>query len=456
LKNIKKIHFIGIGGAGMFALACIAIEQNFLVSGSDSQDSCNIQNLKKRGIKVYVGHDKKNIDNPDLVVYSGAIKKDNLEFAEAIKNKIKLMTRSQFLSKIFKRYKNSIAVSGSHGKTTTTSMITQILFKFDPTVIVGAYFKLINGNSRIGNSDFVVCEACEYLDSFLDLEPNVGVILNIDNDHLDYFKNLENEINSFGKFAEKCNVLVINKDDKNSVKATNNFAGKKIFYSLESNSEFMARNIQNLNGNISFDVSQDNNIIFNIKLKIPGKHNVYNALAAIAVCNFFGLENQDIKSALEVFSGPERRLETISKINGITIMDDFAHHPTEIEASLKAVTEMNFNRILLVFQPHTFSRTYLLMNDFIRVFSSFNLFKIILTDILPIREKNIYKIKSEDLASKIPNCICLRTFERIAEYLAENSKSGDLVLTMGGGDIYKCARMILEKQISSENLYKNP
>ncbi|MDR1240386.1 MAG: UDP-N-acetylmuramate--L-alanine ligase [Oscillospiraceae bacterium] len=445
LNKIKKIHFVGIGGSGMLPLACIALQKGFSVSGSDIQKSLNTEKLCSLGAEICMNHQPKNIGNSELVVYSNAVKKTNPEVNEAIKNGIKVISRSKFLGELTKDYKKLIAISGSHGKTTTSSIITCILVDagFDPTAIIGANFKKIGGSSQLGKSDIVVCEACEYMDSFLDLEPNLGIILNVDDDHLDYFKNLNGVISSFNKFADKCKNLLISADDENTIAATKDSKANKIFYSLSSKAQWFADNIRiNSCGYAKFDVLNCGEKIFEINLKIPGRHNIYNALAAIVACDFLGVRKELIKSSLESFTGADRRFELVGKIQGITVIDDFAHHPMEIEATLKTAVNLGFKRVWAIFQPHTFSRTFLLMDNFARALSIAD--RVILTDILPVREKNIYGIKSEDLSNKIRNSLCLGSFENVSKFMLENTKLGDLILTMGGGDIYKCAHMIFE------------
>ena len=441
------IHFIGIGGAGMFALACIAIEKGYKISGSDVVNSENLENLSKKGAKIYIGHSENNITQDiKLVVYSGAVKQDNPEIIKASELKIKILSRSQFLGLITKDFKNLIAVSGSHGKTTTTSMITSILMDSgkDPTAIIGACFDKIGGNSRLGKSDIAVCEACEYLDSFLDLDPKIGVILNIDLEHMDYFKTLENEKKSFLKFAKKSEIVVVNKDDDNSCEISKKLKNKKIvYYGIKNNAEFTAKNIALCEDcRYKFDIFHNNQKISNIKLNIFGEHNVLNVLASFAACYYVGVDFENIVKGIENFKGAKRRFEFLEEINGVKIFDDYAHHPAEIRATLNIVKKMNFNNIWVVFQPHTYSRTYFLFDEFVKCLSMAD--RVIITDILPVREKNIYNIKSENLAAKIKNAIVIKEFDEIAEFLKKNIKKGDVIMHMGAGNI-KCADIIREK-----------
>ena len=440
LKNTyERIHFIGIGGSGMFPLASISLERGLKISGSDSTKSQNTENLSSKGAKIFYEQSSDNIsDDVDLVVYSGAIKENNPEIVSAKNKNIKIMKRSEFLGYITDDYK-LIAIAGSHGKTTTSSMITQILIdcNYDPTSIIGAYFDKIHGNGVLGHSDIAVCEACEYLDSFLDLNPYIGIILNVDNDHLDYFKTIENEKKSFLKFAEKCKFVVINKDDKNAFEISKSLDNQKVrYFSLNDNeANFSAKNISfDENMCASFDLLKNGNTIKKVNLKVNSRHNILNSLASFCACDILGVNINEIEKSLESFKGANRRFQFIGKFNGVSLFDDYAHHPTEIESTLNTAKKMKYSRVIAVFQPHTFSRTYILLNEFAKALSLCD--KVIITDILPVRETNTYGISSEDLANKIPNAVVIKDFNKIAEYLKDITKDGDIVLTIGAGNIY--------------------
>lgn len=447
LKNIKKIHMIGIGGSGMCPLAEILTSKGYTVSGSDNYESDTLKRLKKQNLKIYMSHDKENIKDCDLVVYSAAIKRDNPEIVGAIEKNIPVIERAEMLGIITSTYKNLIAVSGTHGKTSTTSMITQILTEADadPTAIIGGKLPFLGGNSRIGKSQNIVCEACEYVDTFLNLNPAISIILNVDSDHLDYFKNLDGVINSFNKFAKKTtDLLIINGDDANSIKATKDVKIPIIKIGMNSTNKYYAQNIVESKGIcVSFDVLRDGKKLMTAELSIPGKHNLYNALAAIAVADYMGLSLNKTKIALKSFTGVHRRFEILGNINNITIADDFAHHPTEIKATLSAAKNMGYKRVITIFQPHTYSRTSMFLNEFAEALKISDL--VILSEILAVREKNTYNIHSEDLQNKIDGCIYLKTFEEISEYILKIAQPNDLILTMGGGNIYECANMIINK-----------
>lgn len=447
LSSAKNIHFIGIGGSGMCPMAEILMDKGYNITGSDNYISDTLQRLIDKGMKVYTEHAAANVNKAELVVYSAAIKEDNVERAEAAKRRIPCIERSVMLGLLCEKYKNTVAVSGTHGKTTTTAMITQILTmaKKDPSAIIGGKLPAINGNSRTGKSDTIVCEACEYVDSFLKITPSIAVITNVEADHLDYFGNLENVINSFNKFAKKATeLIVINGEDENSVLATKNVAAPVVTFGESKDNTYYAENISEENVAFPrFDLMKSGEKLAAIKLSVPGKYNVYNALAAATVADCLGVAPEDIAKALGEFTGVHRRFEVLGQPDGITVADDFAHHPTEITSVLTAAKKMGFKRVIAVFQPHTFSRTVAFLNEFAKSLSIADI--TVLSEILAVREVNTYNIKSEDLAVKLENCICLRTFEEITDCIEKIAKPGDLVLTMGGGNVYVCANMILKR-----------
>lgn len=451
LNEVKNIHFIGIGGSGMCPMAEILYNKGYNISGSDIYESDTIQRLKNNyNMKIFMNHKKENIKNAQLVVYTAAVKDTNEELIAARENNIPAVERSVMLGLLTNQYKERIAVAGTHGKTTTTAMITQILIdaNLDPSAVIGGKLPSINSNSRSGNSDIIVCEACEYVDSFLELSPSISVITNIDADHLDYFGSLENIKKSFTKFFKKTSkAIIINGDDKNTIDTINDIKDiniEKITFGLESSNDYYASNIKKLDRiKTSFTLNHKTENIATIILSVPGYHNIYNALAAAAVAHYLGVAPQTISSSLEKFSGVHRRFEILGSPKGITIVDDFAHHPTELKAVLSAAMKMGFNRVWAVFQPHTYSRTYMLLDDFAKALSIAD--RVVLSEILPVRETNTYNIYSKDLADKIENCTCLDTFEQITDFIENNAKDGDLVLTIGGGNVYKCANMILDR-----------
>lgn len=447
LNNVRNIHFIGIGGSGMCPIADILIHKGYNVSGSDNYISDTLQRVIDNGTKVFTEHNAENVKEAELVVYSAAIKEDNVERVAATQKGIPCIERSVMLGLLCDEFENTIAVAGTHGKTTTTAMLTQIftMAQKDPSAVIGGKLPFINGNSCCGNSDTIICEACEYVDSFLQINPAIAVITNVEADHLDYFGTLENVINSFNKFAQKANKLVvINGDDENSVLAAKNVNVPAITFGESENNTYYAENISEENVAFpSFTLMKTGEKIIDIKLSVPGKYNMLNALAAAAVAHYFNISPEDIAKALHEFTGVHRRFEILGKPNEITVADDFAHHPTEINSVLTAASKMGFKRIIAVFQPHTYSRTATFLDDFATALSIADV--TILSEILAVREVNTFNIKSEDLAEKISNCICLQTFEEIADCIEELAKPGDLILTMGGGNVYVCANMILNR-----------
>jgi UDP-N-acetylmuramate--alanine ligase len=455
LDHVTHIHFVGIGGSGMCPMAEILHSEGFHLTGSDVYESDTLERIRALGIQVSMGHRAENITGAELVVYTAAVKQDNPELLAAKELGIPALERSVMLGIVCRRYQNAIAVSGTHGKTTTTAMLTQIMVTggADPTAIIGGRLPFIGGNGRVGKSETMICEACEYVDTFLQLTPAVSIILNVDADHLDYFGNLSNIIKSFHQFAQQTTrALIVNGDDQGAMEAVQGLSLPVITFGLNENNDYHAVEIASSPGvQEHFTLMYHGEILTKISLSVPGKHNIYNALAAAAAAHHAGVRAEDIARGLHEFTGVHRRFEILGRVNGITVADDFAHHPTELTATLSAAMEMGFQRVWAVFQPHTFSRTYLLMDDFAKALSIPD--RVVLSDILPVREENTYGVRSEDLAAKIPGCVCLHTFEQIADFLARSAEPGDLVLTLGGGNVYRCAHMILEllKQRAAQN-----
>ncbi|MDR1253437.1 MAG: UDP-N-acetylmuramate--L-alanine ligase [Oscillospiraceae bacterium] len=446
LENINKIHFIGIGGSGMSPLAQIFKSRGYTVTGSDVYESDALKRIKNLGISVCMCHKQENI-NAELVVYSAAIKSDNPELTAAAERNIPTIERSHLLGLVTKSYQNCIAVSGTHGKTTTTAMLTQILLNsnLDPTAIIGGHFPLINGNACIGKSQTIICEACEYVDTFLQLTPAVSIILNVDADHLDYFQNLKNIQKSFNKFASQTTkLIVINGDDENAKVAVKNINTPIIKFGFDRpNDYYIKEAVDKDMPKMQFTLMFKEKQIAKIRMNVPGIHNIYNALAAGAAAHSVGADLNAIADGLSQFSGVRRRFEILGKQNGVTIADDFAHHPTELRATISTAMNMGFKKVWAVFEPHTYSRTYMLLKDFAEALSLAD--RVVLSEILAVREENIYNIFAKDLAENIDGCVWFKTFEQIADYIAANAEPGDLVITLGGGHIYKCARLILDR-----------
>lgn len=443
IEKVKNIHLIGIGGSGMCPLAEILHSKGYLITGSDNNESDPLKRIKALGIKVYMGHAPENVKNAELIVYSAAISEDNPEIVEAKKLGIPLMERSHMLGALTRRYDNVIGVCGTHGKTTVSSMITHILIlnKQNPTAVIGGKLPLINSNGIAGESDTMVCESCEFVDTFLQLSPDKAVLLNIDNDHLDYFKTMDNLVASFSKFVNMASLSFVNGDDPLCMKAVENC--QYMTFGLSSKNDFYAENIESGKFGFCFDVMYRGEKLTRLNMHIPGKHNIYNGLAGFAACYSEGIAPDDIAKAVESFTGAGRRFEFLGEYNGFTLADDYAHHPTEIKATLTAAKELNYNNVIAVFQPFTFSRTALLKEEFIEALSIAD--KVILTPIMGSREKNTYNIYSEDIAKELKDCTIVDGFENIADKIIETAKPNDIVITMGGGDIYKAAHIVQEK-----------
>ena len=445
IEGVKRIHMIGIGGSGMCPLAEILHSKGYELSGSDNNESDPLKRIKGMGIPVFMGHSADNIQGAELLVYSAAISDDNPELVAAREQGIPTMERSHLLGALTRRYENVIGVCGTHGKTTVTSMITQILLlnKMDPTAVIGGRLPMLNSNGIAGNSETMVCEACEFVDTFLQMSPDIAVLLNIDNDHLDYFKTMDNLVLSFHKFLKMSSKCYINGDDELVVKASKKTEAEIVTFGFGNTNDFYPENITSGKFGFCFDVMYKGEKLINIELHAPGKHNVLNGLAAFAVCFQQGVSADGIKEALEKFTGAGRRFEFLGEYNGFTLADDYAHHPTEIKATLKAAKELQYNRVIAVFQPFTFSRTALLKDEFIEALSVAD--KVIITPIMGSREVNTYGISSEDIACKLKDAVVVDGFSNIADKIIEIADKGDIVITMGGGDIYKAAHIVQEK-----------
>lgn len=457
LKMFRNIHMRGIGGTSMSGIAEMLKHWGFHVTGSDDNASELTDKLQENGIPVTIGFDLEAVAKSNLVVYTAAIRQDDPELVKARELNIPIAERAEFLGEITRAFEQSICVSGTHGKTTTTSMITTCFLEagLDPTVQVGAILKQLNySNSRIGNSEYFILEACEYVESFLNFYPNTEVILNIDNDHLDYFKTLDNIKLAFEKYVKllpEDGLLVLNADDVNCASLAKLVNCRIVTFGLETNNaNFVARNITfNSKGFATFDAYYNNNFYKTISLSVPGKHNVLDALACIAVCHTYGIDKQVITEALRKYTGAHRRYEYIGTIrNNIDIYDDYAHHPTEIQALAEATKQKKHNNAWVIFQPHTYSRTKNLLHDFAKALSPFDY--IIVTDIYAAREKNTYDISAQDLVREIEKtgrkAMYMSDFQEIANYIKSHAIDNDIVLTVGAGTVTNIGPMIVGNQ----------
>ncbi|MBO4878367.1 MAG: UDP-N-acetylmuramate--L-alanine ligase [Ruminococcus sp.] len=460
LHGKKHIHFIGIGGSGMYPLAQILHSQGYYLTGSDNNETETLEAVRKMGIPVFIGQAAENIGGADLIVHTAAIMEDNPELMAARQSGVPVLERADLLGIVTQWFSDAVCVSGTHGKTSTTSMITQILWTagIDLSAYIGGKLPCIGGSGIAGKSDVFVCESCEFQDHYLKLSPDISVILNIDADHLDYFGTLENVIASFRKFAGNTSkLLVVNGSDENTMKAIEGLDKEVITFGKDSSCDYYPENVVHSGMLTTYDAVYRGEKLGQITLHVAGIHNVLNSLAAVAVCRYLGTDFGFIQKGLEEFGGAKRRFEKLGYEKGITVVDDYAHHPTELEATLRAAMEMNYRKVWAVFQPFTFSRTSLLLDDFARVLQIPD--HAVLTDIMGSREKNTYGIFTRHLAEKIPGCIWFPqdesaewdderkyfNFGQVCDYICEHAQEGDLVITLGCGDAYKIAKMVLKK-----------
>ena len=439
----KKIHFIGIGGISMSGLAAVLLNSGFKVSGSDSKDSAIVEKLRTEGAEIYIGHNKNNIKDVDLVVYTAAIPANNPEIIEAKEKNIQLMDRAEFLGHIMKGHKYNVAISGTHGKTTCTSMMSHVTLaaNLDPTILIGGELDVIDGNFRIGKSEYFITEACEYKRSFLKFFPYVGVILNIDADHLDCYKDIDDIADTFEKFSKiiPSNGYLVGYGDDERVKNIIKKADcNTISYGFNDDVDVTTKNILfNKMGCATFDVVKDNETLFSLSLKVPGKHYVLNALASVCVSLIFNIEPKDIIEGLEKCKGAHKRFEYKGEKNGVTVIDDYAHHPTEIKATLNTAKKIEHNKVYCVFQPHTYTRTKTLFDEFTNCFSDCD--ELVLMDIYAAREKDTGLVSSDELGDAIRKtgvkCTNVHSHYEAVEYIKSKLTDGDLLLTVGAGDV---------------------
>ncbi len=443
------VHFIGIGGISMSGLADILINRGYIVSGSDMRESKITEYLKSKGAEIYIGQCAANIKNSDVVVYTAAIKPDCEELIAAKESGALVFDRATLMGSIMKLYKYPVAVAGTHGKTTTTSMMTHIALAadLDPTISIGGELPAIGGNIRVGNGEYFICEACEYHQSFLRFFPLVSIILNIEEDHLDYFRGLDHIKDTFRALADLTpaeGAVVINADDANTVSAVSGTQAKVISCKTSGNADYTARDIWvQENGCAAFTVLEHGTSLGTVSLSVPGMHNISNALCAVAATRFLGLDFSVIQKGLASFTGVGRRFERKGKKDGVTVIDDYAHHPTEISATLRTAKGCTSGKVWCVFQPHTYTRTKTLFPDFVEALSGSSP---LVLDIYAAREKDTGLISSKDLAEAIPDAVYLPSFADCLEYLRQNAKEGDMLLTMGAGDVYRIGELFLENK----------
>ena len=454
-KKYKNVFFIGIGGISMSGIAEILKNYGIKVGGSNNVESKTTSHLRDIGIDVKIGHDAKNIKNQDLVIYTAAISKDNPELLKAFEKGIPTVERADFIGELTRAFKESICISGTHGKSTTSGMVSSCFLaaNLDPTIQIGAELNLINGNYRVGKSDYLILEACEYVDSFLKFSPTSAIILNIDNDHLNYFKTLDNIKKSFTKFANlvpRQGFLIINADDTNCKAISKECKCNIYTYSIVDNdANYYVKNIQyNAYGYPTFDFYYNNNFLMTISLSVLGNHNISNAIAAAALCHQYKIDLESIQKGLKMYTGVGRRFEYLGTFKeNILVYDDYAHHPTEIETTFNSTKSINHNESWAIFQSHTYSRTKEHFKEFGEVLSRFD--NVIIAEIFGARENNQFNISEDDIVNVIkeknPNVKCILKYDDIVDYLKENLKPNDLVVTIGAGPVNEVALKLLEK-----------
>ena len=441
IKNRARCHMVGIGGVSMSPLAKVLHRHGLTVTGSDMRDGPAIDELRQLGINVRIGHSPENISGAEFIIRTAAAHDDNPEISEARKLGIPVFERAEAWGCIMRNYKNALCISGTHGKTTTTSMCTHILMaaKSDPTVMIGGTLPLLRDSHRVGHGDTIILESCEYYNSFLSFSPTIAVILDVDEDHLDFFKDLDDIKRSFRAFASlvpvDTGIVVANADDENTMDVVRNIGRKVMTFGVSTRADVMASNISMINGVSHFDIIYQGSVFASVDLHVPGLHNVKNALAAAASAIVLDVPAEAVADGLSAFHGASRRFEYKGDVNGARIYDDYAHHPQELRALLEAARSLEPDRILLAFQPHTYSRTKALFEDFVRELQKAD--KVFLAEIFAAREANTVGISSKDLAKKIPGSVFCPDFKGLEEALRGEARPGDMILTVGAGDIYK-------------------
>ncbi len=449
LPDNAHIHMVGIGGISMSALAHMLKFFGYRVSGSDRCETEIVKKLRAASVSVKIGHSADNIADPDLVCYTAAIPKDNPELVKAMSLGIPTLERAELLGQLMKLYKYPIAVAGTHGKTTTTSMLSLVLLEaeFDPTILVGGELSQIGGNYKIGSKDYLVLEACEYVESFLHFNPFISIITNVEEDHLDYFTDISHIITAFESFARlnsPLGCIIVCSDDKNTQTVVQNIKNRVVKYGVISrNNDFYAENIHlNDSGKTEMRVYAYGEYVIDLELSVHGEHNVRNALGAFAAAWEMGVDKDTIKRGLEAFGGTKRRFEKLGEVGDIVVIDDYAHHPTEIRSTLETAKTLTDKAVWCIFQPHTYSRTKAFLEDFAQALSIAD--KVVLADVYPAREKYDGTVHSCDLALLMDNVVYMNDFDAIERYVKANAKPGDMVITMGAGDVFKIGYGLLE------------
>ena len=444
----KKGHLVGVGGVSMSPLAEVLSGAGLIITGSDMHDGDNVEHLRSLGIDVKIGHNASNIaPDTEFIVRTAAVHNDNPEIVEAHRRGLPVFERTQAWGAIMKDYRNALCISGTHGKTTTTSMCTHILMaaERDPTVMIGGTLPLLHAGHRVGAGDTIVMESCEYYNSFLAFSPTVAVILNIEADHLDFFKDLEDVKTSFRKFAALVppgGHIIANGEDRNTMTALAPLNREIMTFGLHEGADVYAENIVSRGTETEFDVMYRGALFTHVGLRVPGIHNVKNALAASAAAICLGCGPAAVRYGLAGFAGANRRFEFKGKYNGADVYDDYAHHPGELKALLDAVEPMGYHRVIVVFQPHTYSRTQALFDDFLEQLRRPDV--CYLAEIFAARETNTIGISSNDLAREIPNALFFADNGELVKSLRATASPGDIILTVGAGDVYRIGEELLK------------
>ncbi|HIT34730.1 MAG TPA: UDP-N-acetylmuramate--L-alanine ligase [Candidatus Faecousia intestinigallinarum] len=441
LQPGRHVHLVGIGGVSMRPLGLVLKGMGLLVTGSDMNSSVSTDELISRGIEVAIGHRAENIQGADCIIRTAAAHNDNPEIAAARAAGVPVFERAQAWGVIMQKYQNAICISGTHGKTTTTSMMTHILMEadMDPTVMIGGYLPLLHAGHRVGNGDTIVLESCEYCDSFLNFAPTLAVVLNIDADHLDYFKDLQDVEKSFRAFVRLATSGVLaNGDDAHTREALEGV--DYVSFGFEEGNRVRAVNMDAAWRH--FDVVCDGKPYCHVDMGVLGRHNAMNALAAVGAAWMLGIPAEAVSRGLAAFHGAGRRMEYKGRFNGADVYDDYAHHPDELAATIETVRSLGYDRLVLVFQPHTYSRTKELFDDFVRELKKPD--HVILAEIYAARERNTVGISSVDLQRQVPGSVYCETLPEVTAYLREIARPGDVILTMGAGDIYRAGEALLK------------
>ena len=436
----RRVHLVGIGGVSMRPLGLVLKGMGLIVTGSDMNSSVSTDELISQGIEVAIGHRPENIQGAECIIRTAAAHNDNPEIQAARAAGIPIFERAQAWGVIMQEYKHAICISGTHGKTTATSMMTHILMEaqWDPTVMIGGYLPMLHAGHRVGHGDAIVMESCEYCDSFLNFCPTLAVVLNIEADHLDYFKDLKAIEDSFHKFAELAtDCIIANGDDANTMEALEGM--KYITFGFGSDNRVRAENISE--DYHHFDVVCDGAVYCHLDLQVPGRHNVLNALAAATAAWKLGIPGEAVRKGLATFTGANRRMEFKGKVNGADVYDDYAHHPGELAATFEAVRTMGYNRVIVAFQPHTYTRTHALFEDFARELKKPDI--VVLAEIYAARERNTVGISSRDIQRRIDGALYCETLPQVTEVLRQLAQPGDIILTVGAGDIYRAGEALV-------------